>query len=120
MKSIVFVLLSLCFFSFFAQAKRAAPTPVKPISNAGLRYEALEWAFKNKAMEQNGGYVRVVNIKNGFPICTKRIYETKYDKNLESDIQDNFITSLKIEGQDLVITSERLSPIRKPLANFCD
>ena len=114
------ILLSLMTFSFFTHAKRLAPTLVKPISNAGLRFEALPWASDNSKMKQNGGFVRVVNTRNNLPICTRQVYETKYDKDLEQDVQDNFITGLKIENSHLIISSENLPPIKKPLANFCD
>lgn len=115
-----FILIVSLSFSFLAQAKRKAPEPVKPVTNAGIRYEVNHWSFDNPKMNQNGGYIRVVNARNGIPICTKQIYETKYDKNLESDVQDNFITSLRIEKGYLIINTESLSPIKKPLANFCD
>jgi hypothetical protein len=44
----------------------------------------------------------------------------KYDPNLETDVQDKFITSLQIENKDIVITSEKLLPIKKSIAHFCD
>jgi hypothetical protein len=102
-----------------ANAKRTAPQPVTPVLNAGLRFEAIHWATKNET-KQNGGFIRVVNIRNGLPICTKQVYETKYDLNLEKDVQDNFITKLYIKEKVLVISSEKLADIEKPLANFCD
>lgn len=120
MKKRSVLVLAICSFSLFAEAKRLAPQPVKSVSNAGLRYEAVQWSIDNPKMKQNGGYVRVVNTRNKLPICTKQVYETNYDQKLESDIQDNFITGLKIEGQNLVVSSEKLAPIKKPLADFCD
>jgi hypothetical protein len=118
MKTIFF--LSVMGLSFFAHAKRLAPAPVKPISNAGLRYEVPHWSSDDQKMQQNGGFIRVVNIRNGLPICTKQVYETKYDKNLEQDVQDNFITRLKVEKNQLIIISEKIAPVKKPFANFCD
>lgn len=118
MKSFIFISVMLPFI--FVHAKRLAPIPVKPITNAGLRYEALPWATDNSKMNQNGGYVQVINTRNNLPICTKQIYETKYDVNLERDVQDNFITNLKIENGQLIISSEGLAPIKKSIANFCD
>jgi hypothetical protein len=103
----------------FAHAKRLGPKPVKPVSDAGLRFEAIPWGFEHNNIKQNGGFIRVVNTRNSFTICIKQVYETKYDKNLEQDVQDNFITDLKIEGNALVIGSEKLPPIRKPIENFC-
>lgn len=116
------VLLVITFSIFLnsAYAKRLAPQPVKPVTNAGLRFEDVKWAAFNEKMKQNGGFVRVVNVRNGLPICTKQVYETKYDKMLESDIQDNFITKLAIKKGVLIVSSEDLADIEKPLANFCD
>lgn len=101
-------------------AKRSAPKPAKAILNAGLRYEAIYWSSESEKLKQNGGFVRVINARNNLPICTKQVYETKYDQNLETDIQDNFITKLQIKGNSLLISSEKLATIEKPLANFCD
>ena len=115
-----YVLLVMMTFSCLLYAKRLAPAPVKPITNAGLRFEVLQWASDNSKMKQNGGFIQVVNTRNNLPICTKQVYETKYDKDLEQDVQDNFITGLKIENAHLVVNSEKLASIKKPLANFCD
>jgi hypothetical protein len=120
MKFLSFVIFLVLSLGISAHAKRLGPKPVKSVSHAGLRYEAPPWGLENKQMKQNGGYVKVVNIRNGWPICTKQVYETKHDKGLESDVQDNFITELKINGDYLVINSEKLSPISKPIKGFCD
>ena len=114
------VSLLIVAFAFSAHAKRMGPKPVASVLHLGLRYEVPHWSRDARSMKHNGGYVRVVNTRDGLAICTKEIYDVKYDKNLEEDVQDNFITSLKIEGKDLVITSEKLPPIKRPFANFCD
>jgi len=103
-----------------AYAKRLAPKTVKAISNAGLRFEAVIWSTESEKVKQNGGFVRVVNARNNLPICTKQVYDTKYDQNHEKDVQDNFITKLQIRGSSLLISSEKLADIEKPLSNFCD
>ncbi len=115
----IFLVLTL-FTTLCVEAKRLAPKDVTPLFHAGLRYEAPHWAYENQKMKHNGGYVRVINTRNGMPICTKQVYETIYDANLEQDVQDNFITSLKADGHQLLITSEKLPLIKKSIANFCD
>lgn len=107
------------FLSASAHAKRSAPAPVKPVTHKGLRYEAPHWAFENKAMKQNGGYIRVVNTKSGKQVCLTQVYATHYEKRLEQDVQDNFITELKVEKGKLVISSEKLPRIMEPLKQFC-
>jgi len=116
----IFVLMAMTIFPCFLYAKRLAPTPVKPIANSGLRFEVLNWASDNSKMKQNGGYIQVVNTRNNLPICIKQVYESKYDKDLEQDVQDNFITGLKIENTNIIIISEKMAPIKIPLTNFCD
>ncbi len=119
---IIFITLSVFFVNQFAQAKRMAPKPVEPISSNGLRYEAPHWAFKFKdqGMKHNGGYIRVINDKSGVPICLKQVYEVTYKKDLESDIQDNFITKLEIRKNELVISSEKKKPVTIPLSYICN
>lgn len=120
MKKEYAVFITTMISGFSVHAKRLAPKPVAPVAHAGLRYEVPNWVDESKGIKHNGGYVRVVNTRDGLPICTKEVYEVKYDRTLEMDVQDNFITTLKIEGNNVIITSERLPPIKRPIANFCD
>ncbi len=114
------VVFSFVMFSGVANAKRAEPKPVKSISFAGLKYTVPHWSKDNKKMMQNGGYVVLLNGRNSIPICTKQVYVTHYKENLEQDVQDNFITRLKIKSNHLIVESEKLAPIQIPLENFCD
>lgn len=118
LRMIIALLLTAAALS--AQAKRLRPKPVAAVTHLGLRYEVPHFARNTQRMKHNGGYVRVVNTRDGAAICTKQVYEVTYDPNLETDVQDNFITSIKIEGKDIVIASEKQPPIRKSIANFCD
>lgn len=117
MKNFIFFFVLL---SFASQAKRLAPPQkVQPVIDKGLRYEALHFVESEK-MKHNGGYVRVVNTKNGLPICTKEVYEVRHDPKMETDVQDNFITSMRVEAHNLVIESEKLPPIKRSISGFCD
>ncbi len=113
------IFLSL-LFAFPAEAKRPAPKPVTPVTYKGLRYEAPHWASEHKEMKQNGGHIRVVNAKTGQQVCLKQVYATHLGKDLEQDVQDNFITGLKVQKGFLVISSEKLPHIRRKLKHFCD
>src|SRR5579863_7765757 len=115
-----FFLVTYLLFSFSAYAKRRAPAPVKSVRNAGLRYEVPHWSIDFPKMKHNGGYIRVVNEKNNLGVCLKEIYEVTYDKNLESDVQDNFITKLSVKGNDLIIETEKSGQFKKPIENFCN
>ncbi|RYZ91760.1 MAG: hypothetical protein EOP06_06210, partial [Proteobacteria bacterium] len=75
-------LATFTIISTFAHADRQDPMPIKPVVHNGLRYVVPHMALDGK-MKHNGGYVRVSNDRDGSPICTKQVYETKYNKTLE-------------------------------------
>ena len=82
-----------------------APEPVKPVSENGIQYEAIHWGWKHD-LDQNGGYIRAT--KDGEQLWLLKIYTTEYDKNLERDVQDVFITELKIVNpESLEVRDER-------------
>lgn len=114
-----FLIIFISFFScLVTNSKRIAPKLVKPVIHNGLKYEVPHWSSGN--MKHNGGYIRVINAKDNIPICTKEVYENNYNPELESDVQDRFITSIKVVGKNLVIHSETSALIEKSLENFCD
>jgi hypothetical protein len=57
---------------------------------------------------------------SGVPIFLKQLYEVTYKKNLESDVQDNFITKLEIRNKELVVSSEKKEPVTIPLTYICN
>ena len=78
-------------------AKRAAPVPVAPlvIGTTTFRAEASPL-----------GLVAAVNTKNGGTLWTKQIFVTRYDPDLERDVQDRFITGLRPADGGLIVTVE--------------
>lgn len=52
------------------------------------------------------GLVVAVNAKNGGTLWTKQIYVTRYDPELERDVQDRFITGLRQAEGGLIVTVE--------------
>lgn len=100
MKILVIFLLIISSQTF---AKRLAPKVVKPVYHNGIEYSAPPFVGRN----QNGGYVEAKNRKTGQRIWLKRVYKIDYEKNLEKDVQDVFIKSLKVEGDTLIVTDER-------------
>lgn len=89
-----------------AEADRLAPKEVEPVIYNGVKYVAPHWGYEY-GWKQNGGYVQAWDIKTGKKLWEKRIYEVKYDPQLEKDVQDVFITSLSIEDGKLVVINER-------------
>jgi hypothetical protein len=81
------------------------PEP-EPITIDDLRYEAMLWG-KARGLPQNGGYISVVHQGSGKERALIKIYETQYDPEMETDVQDVFITSLSLSGKSILIKNER-------------
>jgi hypothetical protein len=90
------------------EAKRLAPDPVAPVSFEGRRYEAMPWG-KARGLGQNGGYVAAIDEASGRELWVQRIYAVRYDRGLEGDKQDVFITGLTLvpAARALLIENER-------------
>lgn len=79
-------------------AKRSAPQPVAPVTANGVEYTAPP---------EQMGFVIATDTKTHKELWRARIYAVRIDPNLERDVQDNFITTLVIEGGSLIVTNER-------------
>ena len=92
-----------------AQRKeREPPAPVAPVSSGGIRYEAPPWG-KDRGWGQNGGYVVAIDEGSGRELLAQRIYRVTYDRRMEGDKQDVFVTSLALagDGRTLLIGNAR-------------
>ena len=100
-------LLALCFIGSLpsvALGKRAAPVEVPPVLAGGVRYEAPHVLNPCK---QNGGCVVAYDNATNALLWSVKVYCTRYDSNLEQDVQDVFITSLALEGGRLLVGNEK-------------
>jgi hypothetical protein len=79
---------------------------VPSIVYRGYQYKVVHWG-KARGLPQNGGYIAVTHLPNGKELALIKIYETKYDPEMEADIQDVFITKLTISGKRILIENER-------------
>jgi hypothetical protein len=88
-------------------AKRRVPK-VEPVTAGKIRYEALRGA-RSRGFNQNGGVIAAVDSKTDKELWTLLVYETKYDANEEADVQDVFITKLKLtdKGKTLLVENEK-------------
>lgn len=88
-------------------AKRLGPAAVAPVTIGKRRFEVVHWA-RDRGMGQNGGYIAALDRASGKELWLLRVYETRYDKSLERDVQDVFIKSMskKFFSTDLKITDE--------------
>jgi tricorn protease-like protein len=64
----------------------------------GVRYSAPEEAM---------GFVVATAADTGQELWRVRIYEVRFIAGLERDVQTVFITALKADGANLVVTNER-------------
>lgn len=116
MRIISLVLVMGTLFSFDVFSKRLGPKKVKPLEFKGIRYEVIHFVDNEK---QNGGFIRVVDIKSQDKICIKKVYEVNYDKNLEQDVQDIFITKIKRVKDKLIIKNENGQKYKIKLKEIC-
>ena len=87
-------------------AKRRVPR-VEPVVAHGVRYEVVRGA-RSQGFKQNGGVIAAIEVASGKALWTLLIYTTQYDEHEEADVQDVFITEMKIstDGKTLMIKNE--------------
>ncbi len=95
-----FVLIIIVVFiglsSISVYSKRIPPPEVKPIS-----YEEIEYSAYGRDS------VKATDEKTGFTIWIRQIYVIKYVPGLEQDVQDCFVTAIKLQDNKLLITNEK-------------
>jgi hypothetical protein len=84
--------------------KRLAPQEISPVVFEGVRYEAPHF---DTDCDQNGGCIVAYNDANGKQMWYLKVYCTQYIPDLETDVQDVFITALRVENEQLVVENER-------------
>lgn len=81
-----------------AHAKRSAPAPVAPVTVGGVEY---------RVVADHLGCVDARDVKTGQTIWFRQIYVVRFDPDLERDVQDVHISSLKVKDNVLLVSSER-------------
>ena len=86
--------------------ERLPPEPVTPVTQDGIRYEAIHWG-KARGLGQNGGYIAAVDAQSGKELWVLKVWDVCYG-DLEPDRQDRFVTSLKLsaDGALLLVAGE--------------
>lgn len=80
-----------------AWAKRVAPAPVPPVVSGNVRYEAPH-STNPCDPDQVGGCVVAYDNTSNAQLWAVQVYCTKYDSNLEADVQWVFINSLTLSS----------------------
>jgi hypothetical protein len=86
--------------------KRLAPKEVPPVVHEGVKYTATLTGI-SQTEPQNGGFVQAWDVRTQKLLWQVKVYRIKYDPNLESDVQDVFITSMEIKNSKLIVVNER-------------
>jgi hypothetical protein len=98
------------------KAKRLGPKEVGPVVANGVRYKVPHFgAFHDKP--QNGGYVQAWDVKTGKLIWDRMVYRVRYEVNREKDVQDDFITRIKVRRGHLLVKTERSEEFDMDLAS---
>ncbi|HEY0714058.1 MAG TPA: hypothetical protein VGF45_15365, partial [Polyangia bacterium] len=64
-----------------------------------------------------GRHVQAVDKKSGKPLWLREVYRVKVDPQLEGDVQDVFITGLRVRGRKLIVENERKERFEMDLAS---
>jgi len=104
----------------FAQkhAKRAAPPKdVKPVVYEGVRYVASHRMSIGGTTSSGSGYVEAWDVKKKKKIWEAKLYETANEPEKEQDVQNVFITTIRVEGTKLIVINERKQTFEVDLAS---
>jgi len=77
--------------------KRRIPV-VAPVEADGIRYEVLRGA-RARGFRQNGGIIAAIDVASGQELWTLLVYETAYDASEEVDVQDRYITGMRLSDE---------------------
>ncbi|OMH26279.1 hypothetical protein BGP75_01030 [Motiliproteus sp. MSK22-1] len=69
------------------------PAPLPSVTVDGIQYRALRWG-KERNLGQNGGYILAIQESSGEELWLQKIYDVQYNKEMEADKQDVFITKI--------------------------
>jgi len=107
------IILIIVLFYFFASSnlvkatriydEKLLPENIAIIDN-GIKYIPNSYYDSTKGRTF---YIEAWDIMSGKKLWEQKIYEIKYNLSLEQDVQDVFITSLRIEKGKLIIKNEK-------------
>jgi hypothetical protein len=102
--SLTWTFIALVSLAGVAHAKRTAPAPVAPVDAGDVRLVVEH--FPN-ACGQTGGCVEIVDRKTSKRLRAVKVYSTVRDPKLEGDVQDVFITEVRVSGKRVTVRDER-------------
>ena len=92
-------------------AKRSAPAEIKPISKGGVVYDIHVEPGSNGYLF----FIAATKGPGGTSVWKTKIFSKKFDKDLETDVQEMLLKSLEYIGSEIVAVDEhgqtyKLSP----------
>lgn len=104
----LFILLLSTFFVSSAFAKRGAPVEVPSVVTPTAVFSAPHFAEEGDG-RMRGGVIEAHDPETKKLLWRIRVYRTKYDPSLESDVQDVFIKTLSYDKTHhfLIMSDER-------------
>jgi hypothetical protein len=97
---LILVLSAIVLLPCLVPAKRAAPSKVEPVIYDGTRYVAPN-------DDGRRAYIEAWDVQTNRKLWDLTVFSNRIDPKLEEDVQWVFIKTLSIEGDRLVVTSER-------------
>jgi len=79
------------------EKERAEPPEPAAVVLGGVRYQSLPWG-KARGLGQNGGYIAATDPKTGEELWILKVYDVSYDRDMEADKLDVFISKIAPEG----------------------
>jgi len=116
-KALAFILVMTSVAFAQKHAKRAAPKDVKPVVYEGVRYVASHRMSIGGTSSTGSGYVEAWDVKKKKKLWEAKLYETANDPAKEQDVQNVFITTMRVEGTKLVVMNERKQMFEIDLAS---
>ncbi len=103
---VFFLVIFICSVLSYdpAGADRTPPKKVSPVVYNDIKYSAPQ--SPSSSHKQTGGYIEAWNTKTNTKLWELKIYDVKFNPKLEWDVQEVYITSLKLDGEKLIITNE--------------
>jgi len=99
-RSVIILLAVVVSLSLTLSAKRAPPQPVAPVFQNNVKYSA--------AGDGRTGIVIASDASSGKELWRVEIFRVDYNPRLEEDVQDVYITELKLEDNRLLVKDEKL------------
>jgi len=96
---LLFPCILLAVFFVPGLAKRLAPKPVAPVISGGIRYSA-----GGNGTDQ---YVVATDLASGHELWRVKVFHVHIDPWMERDVQDVFITDLKLVDNTLFVRDEK-------------